>query len=112
MNTITIELKIRPETKSLFLNWNKENHGPHFIVEEKSAGYFNDKKRFAGYHSQDWDEVILKTVIPICSETLFYNLLDKAVGDLNIDLKYLAFYQDPGTGEASGGWFKYERKEG
>ena len=110
MNTTSFEIKVRVEDKEKFLEWMKQHHGPIFRKLKKPIGYFRDKKECALYYSVKWEESILQTVVPVYLENRLVDLLDDATYGLNIDLKYLSHYQDPGTGESKGGYGYFNKQ--
>ena len=104
MNTTTIELKIKAEDKEQFLNYCVRNKGPHFIDLENSGEYFCHEKWANKYYDKHFDnEVFVMTVIPVIYELRAINFIADASVDCNIPIKVMVFYQDPGSGEASGG---------
>lgn len=103
MNNTNFELVLAGENKDKFIEWMNE-HGPHFY-ECESRMYFCEDETYAEYYAEHYaDETTLFTSVPVCVESRLGNLICKAAEELSIGLKFIVFYQDPGTVESYGGW--------
>jgi len=104
MNTTSFEVTLSAQNKDAFIEWMKANDGPNFY-ECESHEYFRNNEAYKEYYAERYDnEACVFTVVSVCVEATLENLICKAAKELDIHLKFIVFYQDPGTGEASGGW--------
>ena len=104
MNTTAVEVSLGGANKEIFLNWMEENEGPHFY-EQESQKYFYGTKEYEEYYAEKYEnEVCLFTVVPVYCEVAVRDLICEVSENLDIPLKFICMYQDPGTGETSDFW--------